>query len=497
MGSYSGAKDTDGGSPGTGVEFQEKNSEKVSTYIRAEKKLTKVVIIGGGACGMAAATKIRRQSDFDITVVSWDSHTAYSHCGIPFVLGKEIESFEKLIVKPPAFFRENKINVKLNEKVKSINLAGKIVLTEERAYPFDKLVIATGSLPFISRESRANILPYGIFTLRNLADGMLFGKALESARAVCVIGGGTIGIECASELTKRGIKTTLITRSKDLLSRQFDSDMSAFVMAHLETMGVEVITGEPVILPENFWKQKTVFVKDKKLPVDLVLLATGVKPETWLSGEAGITIGKAGGIVVNEMLQVKAGENFLSHVYAGGECAEVTDMVTGETRLSQLGTTARRMADVIGNNITGKHSTFGHLIDPWVAVAGNLQFGGVGLTSDQAERQGIRIVTGFSRGRTRASYYPGRKDLYIKLIFREDCLAGAQLAGGEGIKERIDALSLAIRKKTTIKDLLNLETCYAPPVSMLVDPLTPAVKAAVRNMRELEAKENDPDKKLD
>lgn len=155
------------------------------------------------------------------------------------------------------------------------------------------------------------------------------------------------------------------------------------------------------------------------------------------------------------------------------------------------------MADVIGNNITGKHSTFGPLADPWVAIAGNLQFGGVGLTSGEAERQGIKVVTGFSRGRTRASYYPGRKDLYVKLLFKGNCLAGAQLAGGEGIKERIDALSLAIRKKTTVKDLLSLETCYAPPVSMLVDPLIPAVKSAVRNMREIKANEKSPDEKLD
>ena len=217
-----------------------------------------------------------------------------------------------------------------------------------------------------------------------------------------------------------------------------------------------------------------------------MLLASGVKPEVSLGLEAGIEIGKAGGMVVNEMLQVKAGEKFLPCVYAGGECVEVTDLVTGEARLSQLGTTARRMADIIGNNITGKHTTFGPLADPWVAVAGDLQFGGVGITSRKAESHGIIVVTGFSRGRTRASYYPGRKDVYIKLLFKDDYLVGAQLAGGEGIKERIDALSLAVRKKATIWDLLSLETCYAPPVSMLVDPLRPAVKAAIRNMKEKE-----------
>jgi len=146
------------------------------------------------------------------------------------------------------------------------------------------------------------------------------------------------------------------------------------------------------------------------------------------------------------------------------------------------------MADIIANNITGKRAVLGPLADPWVAVAGDLQFGGVGITSKEAESHGIKVVTGFSLGRTRAFYYPGRKDLYIKLLFKDGVLVGAQLAGGEGIKERIDALSLAIRKKTTIRDLLDLETCYAPPLSMLVDPLKPAVKAAIRNIKEEEKK---------
>ncbi len=441
----------------------------------------KLVIIGGGACGMAAATKIRRQSDFEITVLSRDSHTAYSHCGIPFVLSGEIDDFKKLIVKPPDFFGKNRINVRLNENAKSIDLGLKIVRTERGSYPFDKLVIATGSLPFVPRKSYLNILPYGIFTLRSLADGILFEKALKTAETVCIIGGGTIGIECAAAFIRRKIKTILVTRSKGLLSRQLDPDIAEIVKAYLEAQGVEVISGEPVVFPERFWKERSLQVGDKQITADLVLLASGVKPEVSLALDAGIEIGKAGGIIVNEMLQVKVGDDFLPYVYAGGECVEVTDFITGEVRLSQLGTTARRMADVIGNNITGKHTVLGPLADPWVAVAGDLQFGGVGINSERAEIKGIKLVSGFSRGRTRASYYPDRKDLFIKLLFKDNCLVGAQLAGGEGIKERVDTLSLAVMKKATIKDLLDMETCYAPPVSMLVDPLHPAAKAAIRN----------------
>lgn len=468
-----------------------KFQKAVSTQNPEKKNPARVVIIGGGACGMAVATKIRRQSDFEITVLSRDSHTAYSHCGIPFVLGREIENFEKLIVKPPDFFRKNRIDVRLNECASSIDLDLKVVRTGEGIYPFDKLVIATGSLPFVPRTGGANILPYGVFTLRSLADGVLFEKILETVEKVCIIGAGTIGIECAVALSRRGIKTFLISRSKNLLSRQLDPDISEIIREHLENLGIEVLSGEPVAFPESFWTEKTISVGDRQLPAGLVLLTSGVRPDVSLALEAGIEIGKAGGIIVNEMLQVKAGEKFLSYVYAGGECVEVTDFITGEARLSQLGTTARRMADIIGNNITGKYTTLEPLADPWVAVAGDLQFGGVGITSRRAESCGIEVITGFSRGRTRASYYPGRKDLYIKLLFKNDVLVGAQLAGGEGIKERIDALSLAVRKKTTIMDLLDLETCYAPPVSMLVDPIRPAVKAAIRNIKEKEGKEKE------
>lgn len=462
--------------------------EAVSTQSPEKKDPLRVVIIGGGACGMAVATKVRRQSDFDITVLSRDSHTAYSHCGIPFVLGREIESFEKLIVKPQDFFRKNRIDVRLNECASSIDLDLKIVRTVEGNYPFDKLVIATGSLPFVPRTGSANILPYGVFTMRSLADGLLFEKALETAGRVCIIGGGTIGIECAVALARRGIKAFLISRSKNLLSRQLDPDISEIIREYLENLGIEVITRATVTFPESFWKDKTLYLEDRQLPADLVLLASGVRPEISLALDAGIEIGKSGGVIVNKMLRVKAGKEFLPHVYAGGECVEVTDLITGEARLSQLGTTARHMADIIANNITGKHTTLGPLADPWVAVAGDLQFGGVGITSKEAESHGMKVITGFSRGRTRASYYPGRKDLYIKLLFTDEVLVGAQLAGGEGIKERIDALSLAIRKKTTIREFLDLETCYTPPVSMLVDPLRPAVKAAIRNIKEKEKK---------
>lgn len=242
--------------------IKEEFSRKVSTQNPEKKDSSKIVIIRGGACGMAAATKIRRQSDYEITVLSRDSHTAYSHCGIPFVLSREIDSFEKLVVKPPDFFRKKRIDVRLNEGVRSIDLDLRTVRTGEGVYPFDKLVISTGSMPFVPQTSRLNILPYGIFTLRSLADGMLFEKALETAGKVCIIGGGTIGIKCAAAFARRRIKTLLVTRSKSLLSRQLDLDIAEIIREYLQVLGVEVISGESVVFPERFWKEKILHVGD-------------------------------------------------------------------------------------------------------------------------------------------------------------------------------------------------------------------------------------------
>jgi len=448
---------------------------------------------------MAAATRIRRQSSFEVTVLSRDSKTAYSHCGLPFVFEGEIASFEKLVVRPPEFFKQMGIKLILNTEVRKINLARKTLLAGGKSYSFDKLIITTGSAPYIpgrEKESGKNVLPYGVFTLRSLEDGRRIGKALEKAKSFGVIGAGAIGVECAAAAAKRGIRTLLISRSENILSRRLDSDMAELVRQHLETLGIEVIRSKNVTIPTDFHRKKALYIgekKEMKISTELLLLASGTKPETELARAAGLEIGKTGGIVVNEYLQGKARQEkgktrFLSDIYAGGECAEVRDFIGGEARLSQLGSSARRMADVLADNVCGKRATFGPVLEPWVAVAAGLQFGGVGLTEAQAKKEGIKLITGQAIGSTRATYYPGKKKIFIKLLFQEEALVGAQLVGGEGVKERIDALSFAIRKKSTIQELLEMETCYAPPVSPLVDPLSYAIRAAYKKMKKSKTK---------
>ncbi len=453
-----------------------------------DKKTTKrqeLVIIGGGAVGMAVATHTKRHGDYSVTVISKDAYTAYSQCGMPFVLGGEIKDFDALIVKKPDFFKHMGINVKLNTTVDAIDLDSKIIHVKDRILPFDKLVIATGSYPNIPGNIKSDIRLDNVFTLRTLSDGINIQNSLETATNLALIGGGSIGVEIAASVSKRGINTTLVNRNNSLLSHSIDPEMADIVRAYLVSIGVNVITDTAPTSINGTTKVGSVTIDGTDIPADIVIISTGVVPDTSLAQDAGIEIGISGGIVTNGQLRVKVGNTFHPDVFSGGECAQVYNFITGEPFVNQLGSNARRMAAVIGNNLCGTPSNFGPTINPWVCIVGDLQVGSVGLTSNIAKRSGKKVITGMSKGLTRAGYYPEGSQIYIKLIFNDRYLVGAQIISGEGVKERIDGLSFAIKKKMTIDEMQDIETCYAPPVSMLVDPIMYAIEDAHKKFQEM------------
>ncbi len=442
----------------------------------------KVIIIGGGAVGMAVATSLKRHSNYSVTVFSDDRHTAYSQCGMPFVIGREIQDFGSLILRDNRFFRDMGIDLRLETKVDSIDVRKKTISHGNEKFVFDKLVIATGSKPIIPDNLPGTSLE-NVFTLRTLSDAMEIEKSLSRASSIVIVGGGSIGAEMAAATARRKIETMIISRSTSLLSHNIDPDMAEPVKEHLESMGVKVLTG---YVPESINGEKSVrsvTVGSTEFPADIVILSTGVKPQNELASLAGIDIGETGGIRVDK--QLRPSLDGISHqdIYCGGECVEVHELITGDPMLSQVASTARRMAGAITRNLTAEPVEFGPILNPWIAVIGDLQVGSVGITSKKAMNKKMKIITGMATGSTRADYYPGGSKLFIKLIFNDRYLAGAQIIGGEGVKERTDALTLAIRKRTTVDELVDIETCYAPPVSMLIDPVTFAAKGALKKMR--------------
>ena len=444
-----------------------------------------VIIIGSGAVGMTVATFLSRHTDHRIRVFSSDTHTAYSQCGMPFALGSQLFNLTDLIVKPQNALIEMGIDLHLKTKVNNINVNSRKVITKDGAFTYDFLVIATGSIPFIP-PIPGNDLD-GVYTLHTLSDGMNIEKALPNSTTAVIIGAGSIGSELAACLIKRGIKVTLIGSMPQILPSILDPDMALIVRQHLISLGIRVITGTRVdhINPNEGTRVGSVTAGDELLSADIVIMTTGVKPLVDLALDAGFDIGLTGGIVTDKYLRVKFNGKFLNNIYAGGECAQVEHLVTNSPVLIHSGAAARRMARVIGTNITQKTSTiatYPPTLHPNVISMEGLTAGSVGITSQTASKHDIYVVSGSSKGYTKAGYYPGASPLHIKLIFSDIQLVGAQVVAAEGVKERIDALSFAIRMGATIDDLLKWETSYAPPVSMVIDPVTIAVEDRKKKM---------------
>ncbi len=443
-----------------------------------------VIIIGGGAMGMTTATHVRRCSNYSVTVISKDIHTAYSECGIPSVLEGEVGDLASLIIRTPAFFKEIGIDVILDTEVRNIDLKNRTINTIKKRIRFNKLVIATGSAPNIPLHLRNSAALKNVFTLKTLSDGRRIEQALKKASRVVIIGAGPIGVELAVAATGRGLDTTLINRSSSVLLHHLDPEMANIVLEHLISMGIRVITGHSPTAMNGNNRVRSVTIAEQEIPADVVLISTSTSPETSLAWEAGIAIGQSGGIIVNDRLHVKVGETFDPDIFAGGDCAQVHDLITGQPLISHLAGTARRMASIIADNICDRPATFGPTLQPWICQVGNLLVGSVGLTDADASRYNINIMTGSSLGQTRAAYYPGTTPIVIKVLFQDRRLVGGQVIAGEGGKERIDALSFAILMEADIEELLKLETCYTPSVSTVVDPLMHALKDARKQMED-------------
>ena len=440
----------------------------------------KVAIIGAGAVGMTVATYLKRHTDYDVLVFSSDTHTAYSQCGMPFVLEGIISDFPDLIVRPPDTFIEMGIDLHLNTEVRHIDAGSQKVISDSGVFEYDHLVIATGSTPVIPPIPGIHLS--GVFTLHTLSDGMDIKFNINDNSRVVVIGAGGVGIEVAASLARRGINVTLIENLAQVLPLTLDPDMASFVEQHLISMDVKIMTGTSVDSVNGQNKVDSVTVGHETLPADVVIVATGLKPLTSVAREAGCDIGPTGGIVTDERLRVSMNGEFQNNVYSGGECVQVFDLITGSPVISRLGSAARRMARVIGENLAGKETIYPPTLSPGVVVAGHLVAGSVGITSHTAKVHEINIISASSKGYTRAGYYPGAMPLFIKLLFSKKKLVGAQVVSDEGVKERIDALSLAMRMGAEVDDLLDWETSYSPPVAMIIDPVTFAADDAKNKM---------------
>ena len=442
----------------------------------------KVVIVGGGAGGISTASNIRKlDQNIEITVLTRDNKVAYSPCAIPYVLSGTIESFDDIIMRTPEDYKEKNIDVITEVEVTEVDSDKKTVTYEKdgkkTVIDYDKLVLATGGNPFVPPMQGVEL--DGVFRIRNIddgikvqEDGIKVQEAMKDAKSAIVTGAGLIGIEIAFALKKQGLNVILSEMLPQIVPRSLDKDMSDILVKYLEMEGINVVLGKPITKLIGDGKvEKACFGDEDLYDADMVIMATGVRAELDLARMAGCEIGRWA-VLVNDRM-----ETSVEDVYAVGDCVESKDLILGSNTISQLGTTAVRESKTLARTICGKKSKFNPVLNSMVSKVGKLEFGAVGYTTSFAQQNRIRPVVQKVQALTRARYYPNAKPMDIKVICDGNgTIIGCQIIAEERVAERIDTMTLAITEGLTCFDLSNMEFAYAPPVSMVTDPLILAVE---------------------
>ncbi len=444
----------------------------------------RIVVIGAHAAGCdaaAAARKIDRNAE--ITLMTTQKKPGYSPCGIPFVLGGHIPSFDNLIVFPSSYFRMMKLDLRLETTAKKIDKENKTVEIRDKtgkdeSLSYDSLIVATGAYPFVppikGREKK------GVYVIRTIEDGERINQVLNKVKSVVVIGAGLIGLEMAVAFVERGIDTTVVELLPSVLPLMLDKDMAKLAHTMLEERGMRIVVGKGVDEILGTEEVSGVSVAGEKIPCDLVLVATGIRPNTELAQKAGIEVGMARAIKVDMRMKTS-----VKDIYAAGDCVESVNLITHRPTLSQLGTTAVRQGKVAGINAAGGYATFPGVLGSAVTKMFDMEIGATGLTESMAGRAGIETVVGGMSSKTKPEYYPGGKPIRVKVVVEKESqrIIGGQVIGGEGVAQRVNALSFAIQKHMTIRELAKADTCYAPPLSETWDPMVLTAELVLRRLK--------------
>ena len=445
----------------------------------------RIIVVGANASGVEAASAARKKDrTAEITLLTLEKNAGYSRCGLPFVIGGQIPSFRDLIVYPPAYFQMLKLNLRTEMKVTGINTKEKTVAVVDKAgaaenLPYDSLVIATGADAFMppikGRDKK------GILSLRGLEDGERIDEAVKAgAKSAVIMGAGLIGLETGVALIERGLKVTIVEMLPQVLPQMLDSDMAKIVQEHLTEKGMSILTGKTV---EEFLgdeKVTAIMAGGEKIEADLFISAFGVRANTKLAVDAGIPLGETRSIKTNSRM-----ETDVRDVYAVGDCAEAPNIITHRPTCAQLGTIAVRQGKVAGANAAGDYAMFTGVLSSAVTRLFEVEAGVTGLTEAAAARNRIEVVTGAISSKTKADYYPTAKPIKVKLVVEKESqrIIGAQIIGGEEVTQRINALSFAIQKQMTVRELTKADTAYAPPLCETWEPMVLAAELVLMKLR--------------
>lgn len=437
----------------------------------------KYIIIGAVAGGASTAARLRRLDEHaEIVIFEKGKYISYANCGLPYYIGDVIKDRNKLFVQTAVSFSTRfNIDVRVSTEVTSINRSEKTVTAinrltgEQYTESYDKLVLSPGATPI--RPALPGIQHEGIFTVRNVTDTDYIKRFIAESKAkkAVVIGAGFIGLEMAENFRALGLEVSVIEMSNQILA-PVDLPIAAIAQKHLREKGIQLYLNTAVTGFEKENGALKVLLQDKDaLDADLVILSIGVKPDTRLAEDAGLQIGQAKGIRVNEYLQTSD-----PSIYAVGDAIEFANPLTEQPTVTYLAGPANKQGRICANNLAlGDNHKYSGSINTAIVKLFDLTIGAAGMAVKHLKRNNIPYLSATIHGNSHAGYYPGAQLMTIQIAFSPETgqLLSAQVIGGDGVDKRLDVLSSVIKNKGTIYDLIEFEQAYAPPFSSAKDPV--------------------------
>lgn len=436
-----------------------------------ENKNKRIVIVGGVAAGTKAAAKARRQDpSADISIYTEEPYISYAGCGQPYYIGGEILSKENLLARTPDQFENaTQIHIRAKHRAVRINPEQKNIVilnldaNETKTVSYDVLVIATGASPIVPPIPGVD-LP-GVFTIRTLESAEAIRSKIDAhqMKEAIVVGGGYIGLEIAENLIKQQIDVTIVEKESQL-APPFDEEIAGHIRNILLQKGAHILTGCALESIQGSREAGVTgaTVAGREIPADLVILAVGVRPNVQLANEAGVELGSTGAIKVNSRMQTN-----IPDIFAGGDCVETTQLITGKPAWIPLGSTANKQGRVIGINAAGGNAVFPGVLGSCIFQVFNLHIAKTGLSEKEAKKEGFDYEAVIVPVDDKPHYMSGAQKVIVKLLAERSSrrLIGAQVWGRGKVDKTIDALATCMYFKGTVDDAMQLDLAYAPPYS--------------------------------
>ena len=438
----------------------------------------RVIIIGGVAAGMSAAAKLKRmQPEYEVVVYEKTDVVSFGACGLPYFVGGFFDDVNNMIARPAEKFRESGIDLNIFHEVIDVDTEAKkltvknLTTGEEFVDTYDKLMIASGASSIIPPIKNVNI--ENVSTLKSMADGIKVKELMnkEEIKNVAIIGAGFIGLEAVEAAKKLGKNVVVFQLEDRILPQVFDKEVTDIleeeIRKHDVDLRLEEIVGELV----GETKVEKVITNKGEYDADLVIVATGVRPNTSFLKNTNINMLPNGAIIVDEF-----GKTSVEDVYSAGDCATIQNIVTGQDSYVPLATGANKLGRIVGENLAGANNTFqGSLGSSCIKVM-DMEAASTGLTETQAARLGIEVKTKFISDFNQTNYYPGRDKMYVKLVYDANTkvILGGQVAGYKDAVQRANVIAACVFGKLTTNQLGMLDLCYAPPFARTWDILNVA-----------------------